>query len=290
MSTRSRRWTWTLNNYSEEQLAALTATVIAPPLTYICFGKEIGAEGTPHLQGYCEFKNPKTMSGVKRFLAIDSLHLEKSKGTSTQNRTYCRKEHDFFEIGEISPGQGARSDLDDIRDLIVDGATDLEIAAQHFGQWVRYRASFNQYRTLLNVPQTTVSFALDTFPQTWQDTIFDWTKTQIFWGASGIGKTEFACAVLPGALMVSHMDDLLNFDPSIHSGIIFDDVSIDHFPRSAQIHIVDQTQTRSIHCRYRAAIIPSHTKKIFTTNEHNGACMLISDNAIRRRISIHHYV
>ncbi len=285
---RSRRWTWTLNNYSEEQLAALQLTAVVPPMTYLCFGKEMSSTNTPHLQGYTEFKTLKTMKGVKKALGMNTVHLDVSKGTAEQNRTYCSKDGDFFEIGEMSKGRGARTDLDEVKSLIEDGATHADIASQYFAQWVRYRASFNQYRTLLNVPTTQVNFGMETFPQGWQDIIFDWTRTQILWGVSGIGKTEYACAVLPGALLVSHMDDLLNFEPSIHSGIIFDDVSIDHFPRTSQIHLVDQTQGRSIHCRYRVAHIPPETKKIFTTNEDSGACMLITDTAIRRRVQVHH--
>lgn len=83
---------------------------------------------------------------------------------------------------------------------------------------------------------------------------------------------------------MSHIDDLLKFDPKKHEGIIFDDMDFKHVPRTAQIHLVDTDFERSIHCRYACARIPAKTKKIFTTNEFNGGIFLINDPAIARRI------
>lgn len=47
--SRSRKWTLTLNNYTEEQRTAL---LDLPSLAYAIIGKETGENGTPHLQGY----------------------------------------------------------------------------------------------------------------------------------------------------------------------------------------------------------------------------------------------
>lgn len=245
-------------------------------------------EGTPHLQGYVEFKKTIRLNAVKKIIS-NRAHVEQARGTPTQNKTYCSKDGDFCEYGNTgNQSQGRRTDLDDIKDAIDEGANDMQIAESFFGQWVRYRSSFQAYRALKQRPSVTPSFEISTFPQTWSSLTLDWTKTLIFWGDSGIGKTEFACALLPGALMVSHMDDLKHFDPEYHSGIIFDDVDIKHFPRTAQIHLTDQTQDRSIHIRYACAMIPKNTKKIFTTNEFNGHCCDLTDKAIERRTKVYH--
>lgn len=286
----SRRWSWTLNNYTSEEVAALVSLdeQDPKPFRYLIFGEETGAEGTPHLQGYVEFSSTKRLSGVKRLLG-NRIHAEVARGSGQQNKDYCTKEDGtHYEFGQLRrSNQGRRTDLEEVKRDIEDGKTEQEIATAHFGQWVRYRAAFQAYRTLINRPVVQVNYQLETFPVNWQNIVFDWSKTQILWGESGIGKTEFACAVLPGALMVSHMDDLKNFDKDYHSGIIFDDVDIKHFPRTSQIHLLDQTQDRSIHIRYACAFIPKGTKKIFTTNEEGGNCTELTDNAIRRRTQIH---
>mgnify|MGYP002795111197 CR=1 FL=1 len=253
-------------------------------IKYLIFGEERGAEGTPHLQGYVTWVHARTFACTKSLLGT-RVHLEVAKGNAQANKVYCEKEGKFKEFGSL-PQQGKRSDLDDVKDMIEQGSTELEIAQTHFGDWTRYRVGFREYRALLNRPVSSQNYPMDSFPMEWQNIIWDWSRTQILWGESGIGKTEFATALLPGALMVSHMDDLKHFDPDLHSGIIFDDVDVKHFPRNAQIHLMDQTKDRSIHIRYGCGFIPKGTKKIFTTNELNGSCCLIEDSAIRRRIKV----
>lgn len=84
------------------------------------------------------------------------------------------------------------------------------------------------------------------------------------WGKSGVGKTQLAKALLPGATIVSHGDQLKDCDFS--KGIIFDDFSVAHWPPTSVIHLVDWDEPRGIHCRYAHVVIPPHTRKIFTFN------------------------
>lgn len=303
-NTRSRTWTIVLNNYTIEEvqsLFVLAEQLSAKKVAYLCWAPEVGESGTPHLQGYVAMKNARTVSATKKVLGSKNWHLINSNGDAQQNKLYCQKldpksvaagippNVEFYEFGTL-PRQGNRTDLDEIKELIEDGSTEEQIAQQFFGQWIRYRVGFRAYRDLINLPIAQPRYQLTSFPIAWQSAVFNWEKTVILWGKSGIGKTEFALAILPGCLIVSHMDDLKNFDKEKHSGIIFDDVDIAHFPRTAQIHLLDQTQDRSIHIRYACGFIPKHTKKIFTSNVHNGACCLLDDGAIRRRVDVHHLV
>lgn len=57
--------------------------------------------------------------------------------------------------------------------MLDNGATDKEIADQHFGSWVRYSKAFQQYRTL------------SLQDRTWK------TIVHVFWGRTGTGKTRF---------------------------------------------------------------------------------------------------
>lgn len=115
---------------------------------------------------------------------------------------------------------------------------------------------------------------------------FVWNKnlTLLIVGESGIGKTTWAKQVIPKpCLFVSHIDDLRKFKPNYHLSILFDDVSILHMPETAQIHLTDAENPRSIHCRYGTARIPAGTVKIFTCNS-----VPVDTNslAISRRIQI----
>ncbi len=281
---RGTRWTLTLNHYTPEHLIDLKALVDQKKITYLCYGLErASTTGTPHIQGYLQLPKKLRLNGLKAMLP-GSPHLELAKGTLQQNITYCSKDGEFFELGEaVSPG--ARTDLQAVQQLIKDGASDLEIADASFNLWTRYHKAFALYRRMINLPRTTTSFLLEDFPEDWRTlSTFPFRTSLILAGLPSIGKTEFAKVLLPGALMCSHMDDLGLFDPTVHSGIIFDDMEFVHIPRSAQIHLVDVDNDRSIHVRYKTAFIPKNTKKIFTTNLD---AIFLDDAAINRRISLH---
>lgn len=110
--------------------------------------------------------------------------------------------------------------------------------------------------------------------------------TLLILGEPGIGKTSLALALIPNALFVSHLDTLREFDPRIHGGIIFDDMTFTHIPRESQIHLIDFEFDRQLHCRYANARIPRGTWKIIISNRFAGEVLLVSDKAIRRRLTI----
>lgn len=86
-------WCFTLNN-------PLPSEFIDEQWTdYQVIGKEVGAEGTFHLQGYVIFKKPYYLTGVKKLLG--RAHWEIAKGTPEQNRVYCTKDGDFQESGSL---------------------------------------------------------------------------------------------------------------------------------------------------------------------------------------------
>jgi len=90
---------FTLNNYTENQIKRLKSLAApdCPPqwtgyTTFIIFQEEIAPEtGTPHLQGYIELGQKRTMNVVKSLLGCPSVHLEKRLGTQEQAISYCSK-------------------------------------------------------------------------------------------------------------------------------------------------------------------------------------------------------
>jgi len=89
---RSRRWAITLNNYEEEEYNSLMVNLSQLASGFI-IGKEIGKDGTPHLQGYIEFKSQREFSTVKRL--NNRMHIERAMGTKNENIRYCSKDGDF---------------------------------------------------------------------------------------------------------------------------------------------------------------------------------------------------
>lgn len=107
-------------------------------------------------------------------------------------------------------------------------------------------------------------------------------RALVLQGPTGVGKTTWALRNAPKpALVVSHIDDLKKCDEPYKS-IIFDDMDFTHWPRNAQIHLLDFFLDRSIHARNTNAFIKKGTHKIFTCN----TFPFIEDPAIRRRIHV----
>jgi len=129
--------------------------------------------GREHVQAYVEFTSPVRLSHLRKLWR--NFHAEKRRGTREQAIEYCSKEESRIgetqTYGSMELQRGRRRDLEDIKSKIKEGASDLEIAESFFGDWVRYRKSFQAYRTLLACPRT------------WK------TELIILWGKAGSGKT-----------------------------------------------------------------------------------------------------
>lgn len=113
-TNRQRDWCFTINNYNTMDELELQEM----PFTYLIYGREIGAIGTKHLQGYIYFKHPKRFGGVKEMFG--RAHVEPARGTAKQNKAYCSKQHDFVELGTM-PNQGKRTDLTKLKERVLRG-------------------------------------------------------------------------------------------------------------------------------------------------------------------------
>lgn len=93
-------WCWTLNNYTADEEKAVAQLADVDEVKYICYGKEVGANSTPHLQGYLELAKKKRLGGVKKLVGLARAHFEPRRGTQLQAIKYCQKDGSFFEYGE----------------------------------------------------------------------------------------------------------------------------------------------------------------------------------------------
>lgn len=258
---------------------------------YLIFNPEkCPTTGNPHWQTYAIFHQPVRIRGAQRALGVGKkCQVIKPRGSGESCATYCSKlktSYDKFkEFGEMPTEeeiqQGRRNDLHGVKEACLKpDASETEIALQFPEQYIKYHAGIGKLIQHSAVMGVTSEYTLDDF-QHWKPLARE--RSQILLGKAGIGKTEFAKAHFECPLFVTHMDDLLGFNPSKYDGIIFDDMCFRHMPRTAQIAIVDWDNPRSIHCRYRTANIPKHTRKIFTCNE---VPFDLSDKAISRRVTV----
>lgn len=112
--SRAKNWCFTLNNYTDEEYQAVLDCGNNPRLVeYLVVGKEVGDNGTPHLQGYVVFNAAVRFTTVKNRLGSARLHLEVARGSPQTNKEYCTKDHDFEEFGTLpAVQQGRRTDLE----------------------------------------------------------------------------------------------------------------------------------------------------------------------------------
>lgn len=94
----SKKWSFTLNNYTDDIISSIVP-LFKGKCSVAFFAKEIGESGTPHLQGYCEFKvKCRPLSVFKSTV----FHWEKSKGSFAENLAYCTKENSLsFKHGPV---------------------------------------------------------------------------------------------------------------------------------------------------------------------------------------------
>lgn len=156
MSKQSRRYVFTLNNYTAEEIESIGTSTFR----YIIYGKEIGESGTPHLQGYMELAKPMTFVAIKKQCpGFQRANFQPAKGTREHNHAYCSKgiqshaEFDEYktigpnwgrlaqvtEIGDWSAGgQGSRTDWHKIYEFIQENPSMPDILREYPEQTIKY--------------------------------------------------------------------------------------------------------------------------------------------------------
>lgn len=88
----AKRWCFTLNNYSEKELEQLEQQFRKRNFQFL-IGKEVGEQGTPHLQGYIEAD--KRIRPLEQF-DNKRIHWESCRGSPSDNIQYCTKDGNYI--------------------------------------------------------------------------------------------------------------------------------------------------------------------------------------------------
>lgn len=138
----TKYWTLTLNNYTDEEVELFDNAVSKGHCVYVCYQKEVGVQGTPHLQGYAVFKVRKRLPAIKKTFG-PRIHGVLSNGSPSANRAYCCKSDtavpgSFKEYGEIPSDAtpGKRSDLDAFVEAVKGGLRCKRKAREEFKEVV----------------------------------------------------------------------------------------------------------------------------------------------------------
>lgn len=142
MRSQNSKWTFTLNNYTDEDVDRLRGAGNDRSLTiYLVFSYEVApTTGTPHLQGHIVFvKSPRFRS--VRDIVGQGARLFMSKGSSEENYNYISKAcgeddskiEEFGEMPSNESKQGERCDLEDVKRAIkVDGVRSMKVLRENF--------------------------------------------------------------------------------------------------------------------------------------------------------------
>lgn len=211
-TVQGKNWCFTLNNYTQEEYT----TFLSTDSTYVVVGKEVGAEGTPHLQGYICFRTNKRLTAVK---AINGrAHWELARGDSMANFTYCSKDGDFVEQGTrpMTRSEQRRSQQEHYADVIR--------AARAGTVEVEYPREFVQYNSTLLRLYSPVIADLDSYCGIW------------CMGNPGAGKSRWARHNFPG-----FYDKLINKWYVFLSFYLFLGGTVTSMRRALLLMILEQT-------------------------------------------------
>lgn len=221
MTQRSRGFVLTWNNYSDIEYENFRAE-LEGVVEYYVIGEEVGEKGTPHLQGYIYLKNARTLSGVIKGFS-KKIHWEIRKGTHLQAAEYCKKDKKFLEWGKAPVGEGKRSDISAVKEVIENGGGMKDVIEIATG----YQA--------LKTAEILLKY---------KEKKRDWKpKVMWFYGDTGCGKTKKANELMPNAWWSGK--SLKWFEGyDAHEDVIIDDFRKDFCTFHELLRILDRYEYR----------------------------------------------
>lgn len=223
---RGKYWCFTLNNYTDEDLLAISKWYDDGLVDFAIVGKELGQNETPHLQGYVQVPQRVRLRQLKRLLpGLDRAHLESAQGSPEANIAYCSKS-DAHPMQLGSPKlrtQGARSDLEALHQSLKQGCSLRSLCDNHFGAYLRYQRGIHAARSIYSTPRNWV------------------TSVIVYYGRTGLGKTRAVYDNLPSPdALYTHVGGQWFDGYDGQSIVLFDDFSGSCFQLSYLLKLLDR--------------------------------------------------
>jgi hypothetical protein len=214
----SRAYVFTWNNYDDKAIETLDNL----DCSYLVYGKEVGASGTPHLQGYVEFEKQKKFNTVR--LLLLGAHIELRLGTAEQAADYCKKDGNVTERGNIRICRpGKRTDIDNARTMVKAGGMRLLTKKVQSIQALQIAKCYLEY----NEP------ARSWLPEvTW------------IWGESGLGKSTLAKSMMPTDVYIKNTASKWFCGYDGHENVILDDFRDSWWCITDMLSLLDSSERR----------------------------------------------
>lgn len=248
LSKRSRSFSFTINNYTADDIACLKAI----NYRYIIFGKEVGKSGTPHLQCMVLFLNPITFMSMKKQLKRAHIEFTRNDNASME---YCKKEGDFFEDG-IPPKQGQRTDIEEVKEILQDGGNMRDVIEK-----------VNSYQS---IKYAEIRMKYFEKARNWKPFV-EW-----HYGKTGTGKSKYAFDFVADKDAYTAMSTGKWFEGyDGHEYVLIDDIRQDFMKFHELLRLLDRYEMR-VECKggsrqflAKHIIItsPFHPAKLFKTDE-----------------------
>jgi len=250
---RSRGWCVTVNNYDDADIHRFRDFHDSTAgCKYLIIGKEVGESGTPHLQIYLHVENPR-YGNVLRQACGAKGHWAAAKGTPAQNQTYCSKEGDFLEYGDL-PEQGKRNDLATlVKRVCTDGATmDTLIAGGEYDVLATYCRNEKSMSKLVGRCQGKRDASVT-------------PTVHWIWGSTGTGKSRWAYENFPDAYRVSTDGNGWWDGYAGEKVVVMDDYRANAFSYSMLLKILDRYPMQVKQKGSMAELLATHF--IITSNQ-----------------------
>lgn len=120
----------TVNNYTDDDEEQIKSFCIEENVKYAIFGKEIGENGTRHLQGFVHLHRKVRLNTIKKNISKTG-HFEIARGTDDENQEYCKKDGDLLlEVGFPGAKPGTNKSFVNAMEMVdqmIDGASAYDL-------------------------------------------------------------------------------------------------------------------------------------------------------------------
>lgn len=238
-------------------------------IRYLCFGREYCPKTMKeHQQGWVQFFNPKSLKTAQRILNLPKQHFEACKGNEYDNDKYCTKDGKYRKFGKFI-SQGQRTDLEEIKRQLDNGATIKTVADNFFGDFLRYHNGISKYKQLCDKTRS----------KNWRN-----IEVILICGPTDCGKTRHA---MKEAKYKINASELLWWDGYEGEECICIDEYNNDIPVTKLLNLLDGYQLR---LPIKGGFTYANWNKVFITSnlkveELHAQCKEEHRNAMYRRIS-----